>query len=224
MQCPRCGLQNQSGVSACARCGLPVGVPSAPGSYGPPPPGASQLGSTSNVRRASGGASRVAATAALVLAALLALGYAVWSFTGRRGIFSDFATGRAVAVTEARSNDRIDTVLLIGTGVVALLAVAWWVARKFAGQTSGRLPDDLGMALMALGTVVIVVGLVVASRVGGAVDQVTSGDRGVAASVVTGIGFLVLGVGLAMGASAVLHRNPETSDPSPGLVAGHAGW
>ncbi len=160
----------------------------------------------------------------LALAALLALGYSVWSFTGRRGIFSDFATGRTVAVSDARSNDRIDAVLLIVAGVVALVAVAWWVARKFAGQTTGRLSDDLGIALASLGAVVIIVGLVVASRVGGAVDQVTSGERGVAASVVTGIGFLVLGVGLAMGALAVLHRNPETWDPNPGFDGAHERW
>jgi hypothetical protein len=32
MQCPRCGLQNQPGITACARCGLPV--PQAPGGQG----------------------------------------------------------------------------------------------------------------------------------------------------------------------------------------------
>ena len=34
MQCPRCGLQNQPGITACARCGLPV--PKAPGPGRPP--------------------------------------------------------------------------------------------------------------------------------------------------------------------------------------------
>ena len=51
MQCPRCGLQNQPDITACARCGLPVlqgpppgpAAPGGPAGYGPapygPPPG-----------------------------------------------------------------------------------------------------------------------------------------------------------------------------------------
>src|SRR5215216_1001651 len=35
MQCPRCGLQNQPGITACARCGLPV--PNAQSGHSPSP-------------------------------------------------------------------------------------------------------------------------------------------------------------------------------------------
>lgn len=46
MQCPRCGLQNQPDITACARCGLPVpqGPPPQPGSGAAP--GGASTGST----------------------------------------------------------------------------------------------------------------------------------------------------------------------------------
>ena len=46
MQCPRCGLVNTPGISACARCRLPVGQPASPlpDSYHQPPPPAAGTG------------------------------------------------------------------------------------------------------------------------------------------------------------------------------------
>lgn len=321
MQCPRCGLQNQPGVSACARCGLPVQAPAGGGQYAPPPGGggprppyapseqAGQPGGASGwpqpagqpgpppgwpqggnpgaayptggapppqapqppggqasgasapgptpdpylpprpyggrppyagppatgapgwsgsspatVSSSPGRAGRLAATVALALGALLALVYAIWAFTARRGIFSDFASGSTVGVGQAKSNDRTDTILLIVAGVVALVALALWLMRKFGGETQGGLLDNLGLALAGLGALVAIIGLFLASRVSGGSNQAASGDRGVTASLVTGSGFALLALGLVMGLLAVLGGRQRASTSGAAGPGAYPGW
>ncbi len=295
MQCPRCGLQNSPGVTACARCGLPVqsarGGASAPpmqppadyaappggyqpaaGSFvgsppgavtgptqsgyrGPPPgpyaptppraygepvpygarppypqPAGTPPGSASSAASPRS-AGRLITTIALAVAAVLAIGYALWEFTARRGIFQNFVDGRAVSVGDARSNDRLDTTWLIVAGVVALIALALWLMRRVNGETTGGLLDNTGLVLAVLGVVVAVMGLYLASGVGDAVDQATSGQRGVNASLVIGTGFAVLAIGLVLGMLAVrggrAAQAPTTQAPAPSAppaAGSYQGW
>ncbi|MGH3503941.1 MAG: hypothetical protein ACRDQA_24055, partial [Nocardioidaceae bacterium] len=72
---------------------------------------------------------------ALGIAALLSLGYAAWAFTARRSIFADFADGKTVSSSDAKSSDNMDTIFLIVAGVVALLALAFWVFRWVSGKS-----------------------------------------------------------------------------------------
>lgn len=162
---------------------------------------------------------------ALSLGALLSLAYALWAFTARRGIFDDFSAGRNVGVGEAKSNDRIDTLLLIVAGLVALVALALWLMRRFSGETTGGLVDNLGLALAAVGALVALGGLVLASRVGDGADQAASGDRGVTAALVTGSGFTLLALGLLLGLLAVRsHRETPSQSASPAAGGGYPGW
>jgi hypothetical protein len=296
MQCPRCGLQNQPGISACARCGLPVYLPSPgdpyarpPGGQTPPagggsppyPPGATPTqqaggrpqsspplaggprpegptvlsphpgyapsgnyppqggypgppapgaaggpGSAPPAGSApSGSMSQWATRAAVALAALLCLGYALWAFTARRGIFGDFASGRTVGVSAAEANDRIDTSWLIIAGVVTLVALALWLVHRLGRDTERSLLDVGGLVLAGLGTVVVVAGLVLAGRVSAAADSVSAGDRGVTASLVTGSGFMLLGVGLVLGLVALSRHPTAPTVTSSATVAGsYPGW
>lgn len=167
----------------------------------------------------------MAATVALALGSLLSLAYAVWAFTARRGIFSDFAARKPVGVGTAEANDRTDTILLIVAGVVALVAFALWLMRKFGGETAGGLIDNLGIALAALGVVVAVVGLFLASRVADGADQAASGDRGVTASLVIGSGFTLLAIGLLLGLLAVRSRRGTASSSAiPAGGGSYSGW
>ncbi len=305
MQCPRCGLQNSPGISACARCGLPVlppvqGAPYVsappPGAQppyqsppqpmvqppyqsppqpmvqppvnrppsqpvlppgqplptswpqpGPPPspylpPGPSPYGdqrpaygapSTTpwaspgalSTAKSSRGAGRLVALTLLGLGGLLSLAYALWAFTARRGIFADFADGQSVSVDDAKSSDRLDTVFLVVAGLVALVALALWMARRFGGQTGSGLLDKLALALTVLGAAVIVIGLFLTTRVADAGDRVASGDRGVTAAIMLGSGFGLLGIGLLLGLLTVL-GGPRATSPSPAAPApaGYQGW
>jgi hypothetical protein len=161
----------------------------------------------------------------LGLGVLLSLVYTVWALTARRGIFVDFANGNPVGVGEARSNDRIDTTLLVAAGVVALVALALWLVRRFGGETSGGLVDSLGLGLAVLGAVLVVVGLYIASQVGSAADQAASGDRGVTASSVTAGGFALLALGLVLGLLAVRDGRERTrTSASPTSQGAYQNW
>jgi hypothetical protein len=143
-----------------------------------------------------------AALACLIAAAVLCAAYALWAFTARRGIFADFSDGRAVTSSRARANDRIDTVLIVVAGLVAVVAVVWWVTHRV--RRRGGSPAELGgFAVTALGIVIIGVGLSLAGTITDAAGRAAQGDRGVAAALVSGVGFAVLAVGLLLGAATV---------------------
>lgn len=154
-----------------------------------------------------------AAMGCLLLAAVLCAAYALWAFTARRGIFADFSAGRAVTSGRARTSDRIDTVLIVVAGVAAVVAVVWWVTRRVR-RRSGTPAELGGLAVTALGVLIVGVGLSLAGTVTDAATRVAQGDRGVTAAVVSGIGFAVLALGLLAGAATV-RREPLPYRPQP---------
>jgi hypothetical protein len=135
----------------------------------------------------------------LAVGALLGLGYAVWAFTARRGIFADFADGISVTTDDARTSDRIDTVFLIVAGLVAAAALILWVVRLAEGRTRAGVLDLAGLAVAGVGVVVVVVGLFLSSGVSDSGSTVEQGENGVTATVVTGSGFALLAIGLLLG-------------------------
>ncbi|MGH3506443.1 MAG: hypothetical protein ACRDO2_04470, partial [Nocardioidaceae bacterium] len=138
-------------------------------------------------------------TILLALGGLLGLGYAVWAFTARRGIFADFADGVSVSADDARSSDQIDTIFVIIAGLVALAALVLWVVQKAAGKTAGGALELGGLAAAGVGVVLILVGLVLSAGVADGGTTAEQGDKGVTATLVLGAGFTVLAVGLLIG-------------------------
>jgi uncharacterized membrane protein len=189
MQCPRCGLVNDAEAAVCSRCGL--GLPASP-----PPP------------EASGPLLPLLASG---VAAVLALAYTGWAVSGRLGIFAAFAAGRHVSLHDARTNDRVDTVLAAVAGVAVLVALAVWLARRLSAANSQGLLDSLGVTLTGIGALVAVVGLFLAGRVAHEVDEVAAGRSGVTASLVTAMGFGMAAVGLILGLLAARRPSPFRS-------------
>ena len=293
MQCPRCGLQTQPGITACARCGLPVpnaqggrsssqtqptqppsqqpspgqhAGPSSdepttvvprggPGHHQPPPAGQQQgygqqgygqpdggraayqggatpgaawpvatRGETTSSARDNGA---LAAVIALALGALLALVYAVWAFTARRGVFADFSDGNVVSADDAKSSDNLDTFLLIVAALLVIIALALWIMRKVNDRTSGGGLELGGLVATGVGIVVVLVGLFLSSNISDGADQAAQGDKGVTATLVTGVGFLIIAIGLMIGIAAVRgsHDPKSSTAPAYGRPRGsHQSW
>jgi hypothetical protein len=159
------------------------------------------------------------ALVALLLAAVASLVYAVWALTARRAIFSDFSAGRFVGASDAKSSDSIDTILLIVAGVIAVIAVVLWLVRRTTHRTSGGALDIGGLGLSILGLVIVVVGLFLASKITDAVGQPAEGDKGVTATVVIGVGFVVLALGLLIGMATVRGRDDTSWPPNDAYQA-----
>jgi hypothetical protein len=160
----------------------------------------------------------------LVVAAVVSLAYAAWAFTARRAIFADFSAGRNVTADDARASDTIDTFLLVVAGITVVVAVALWLARLAArrGPTGGsRLLT--GLTLTAVGVVVVAVGIWLDGIVTNAPTQSGQGLRGVTATVVCGSGFVVLALGLLIGAT-VVRRPGEAEAPTPPAPATGHPW
>jgi hypothetical protein len=162
------------------------------------------------------------ALSALVVAALLSLGYALWALTARRGIFADFSAGRFVSSNHAKSSDATDTTILVVAGVVSLVALALWVVRRAADKTSGGGVDMSGLALSLVGVVTIAVGLFLSSKISDAAGQAAQGDKGVTATVVIGVGFLALAAGLLLGTFGV--RGPRSAAAGAPAQARYQGY
>lgn len=154
----------------------------------------------------------MAALSALALGGVLALAYAIWAFTARRGVFADFSDGTTVSTDDAKSSDTIDTIFLLVAGLVALIALGLWIARLVGRKSKGDGLDLAGIAVAGIGVVVVLVGLFLASGIADADGQAAQGDKGVTATLITGGGFLVLAVGLLMGLLTV--RGPHKGDTS----------
>jgi ABC-type Fe3+ transport system permease subunit len=170
--------------------------------------------------RSGGGFAR----ACLVIAALCSLAYAVWAFTARRGIFADFSAGRSVTIDDARTSDGIDTALLIVAGVALVGALVTWVVRRARRQASGGW-DMAGLVLIVVGAVIVGLGLWLDSDVTSAATQALMGDRGAAAAVVTGAGFVVVAVGLLVCSTAVGgSRTSAARQPEPGFRGSGRPW
>ncbi len=148
----------------------------------------------------------------LAAGALLSLGYAVWAFTARRGVFADFADGNPVSTDDAKSSDTMDTIFLIVAGVVVLVAIGLWITRLVAKQTDGGGFDLAGLALAGVGVLVVLVGLFLSGGITDADGQAAQGDKGVTATMVMGGGFLLLFLGLLIGTFTV---RGSGSTPAP---------
>lgn len=167
-----------------------------------------------------------ASVIALGLGGVMALAYAVWAFTARRGIFADFADGSSVSTDDAKSSDTLDTVFLVLAGLVALVALGLWITRLIRGTTKGGAIDLAGIAVAGIGLLIVLVGLFLASGIADANGQSAQGDKGVTATLVTGAGFVLLAVGLLMGLMTV--RGPRagfSSSPTGGYPQqGYGNW
>jgi hypothetical protein len=156
---------------------------------------------------------------------LLSLGYAVWAFTTRRRIFQDFADGRSVTIDDAETSDALDTIFLVVAGLIVLIAVGWWLTRMLANTPRGGVLERAGLALVLLGAVVVVIGLVLTGGVTDAADRAAQGANGVTATAVMGGGFALLGVGLVVGLlAAVGQRGGADRSSSTGISPAAPGW
>ena len=152
----------------------------------------------------------------LLLGVLGSAGYAVWAFTARRGIFQDFADGRSVGLGRAHTSDNVDTTLLIIGGILALIALAWWLMRLLTGRARRGVVAVFGLLLGVAGVVCGVVGLVMSDTVQNGPTRIEQGQRAVNATVVTGIGFVAIAVALLLGI-LVARAAPEA--PREGVPA-----
>ena len=195
-----------------------------PGHRAAPTPGSGWPVATHSAAAARRDSGALATVVALSLGALLALTYAVWAFTARRGIFADFSNGTTVTTDDAKSSDNLDTVLLVVAGLLVVVALALWVMRKVNGKTAGGALDLAGLVVTGVGVVVVLVGLFLSSQISDGADQAAQGDRGVTATLVTGSGFLIVAIGLVIGILAVR----GTKDPAPQVygqpAADHPSW
>jgi heme/copper-type cytochrome/quinol oxidase subunit 1 len=147
------------------------------------------------------------------VAALLSVVYALWELTARRGIFADFQAGRAVTLGQARTSDRLDTVLAVVAGVAAVAALVWWVSDR-VHRKSGTRAEACAFVVTVVGAVTIAVGMLLASAVTNAGTQAAQGGRGITAANVLGIGFVVLAAGLLLAAVSV-RRAPARNVSQP---------
>jgi hypothetical protein len=169
----------------------------------------------------------LAAVIALALGALLALVYAVWAFTARRGVFADFSDGKVVSADDAKSSDNLDTFLLIVAALLVIIALALWIMRKVNDKTSGGGLELGGLVATGVGIVVVLVGLFLSSNISDGADQADQGDKGVTATLVTGVGFLIIAIGLMIGIAAVRgsHDPKSSTAPAYGRPRGsHQSW
>jgi hypothetical protein len=157
----------------------------------------------------------------LVVAAVVSLAYAAWAFTARRAIFADFSAGRNVTTDDARASDTIDTFLLVVAGITVVVAVALWLARLARRGTKGGSLLLTGLTLTAVGLVVVAVGIWLDGIVTNAPTQSAQGLRGVTATVVCGSGFVVLALGLLIGATVVRGPGEAQAPTPPGPATGH---
>ncbi len=150
--------------------------------------------------------------------------YAVWAFTARRGIFADFADGRPVSRGDAKTSDNLDTILLVVAGLLVVIAVAIWVARRVNAKTTGNPLDLAGLIAAGIGVLIVCVGFFLSSRISDAADQAAQGDRGVTATLLTGGGFFVVAIGLLIGVLAVRGPRGTRSSGATSHRVGSAGW
>ena len=150
----------------------------------------------------------------LVVAGLVALSYAGWAFTARRGIFADFSSRRAVTSDEAASSDRIDTAWLIVAGVIAAIGLVLWMITVARRRSKLGGAGIVSAALALVGVAIVCIGLVMSNQITGATGTVAQGDRGVTATTVIGGGFVALALGLLLAAVSVLSGRESPTSPT----------
>jgi hypothetical protein len=157
-------------------------------------------------------------TVALVVAAVAGFGYASWALFHRHGIFKDFANGTSsLTVDDAKSSDNIDSVLLVVAFLIIAAAVSWWILLRVGGRTSGGGLELGGFAAVALGLILVVIGLIMSAGVSTDGTQRDEGNKAASAAILYGLGFAVLAVGLVIGAVSL--RRATSAVPPPSAVS-----
>lgn len=214
LQCPRCGLQNQPGITACARCGLPVDI--LPGGRAPQPPSTPQRPPAAPVGGPPPGYGPSPA----------------YGLPPGRGQPSGYGgPGTSPFGPSALLQDRgtLATVGVLGLGALLSLVYALWAftARRgiFADFSNGisvtnqhaTSSDRLDTALLVLGSVAVVaaIALWVARTVNaGSVDGGL--ERGGFAT--TGLGVVLVLVGLYL-SSTIIDAGDQVSQGDRGVTA-----
>ncbi len=223
MTCPRCGGPLPVGARFCPRCGATVAYghppPSPPGQFRPqmspyaptpgqvPPPGTTGNPYQRQRRAPLGEPSIRAARIIQLLAALACLVHGVASMTLRRAAYVDLGAGRGGSA----SSDQLNVVLLSIASLSSLGALA--VALLVLARGRGRSPaSGAGLALFVVGWLVVLVG---AALVAGA-DTQAEASTAAAASVLVGVGFVVVALGhtlLAVGLNAPVQDGSLATAP-----------
>lgn len=210
MQCPRCGAENPSGVTACIRCGLPAYPATQPSPYAAQQPAAAPPSGASTA--ASRSALATIATVLAVLGALVALGYGIYALTARRGIYRDISDDPAsVSSDDASNSDTLNSVLLWVAVVLIVLAVVLWLVALISARRGPGGLGVTGLALVLAGAAAAVLGAVLLNRV----DSASEADDGAGAYILVGVGFVVAAVGLLLGAAALRRAGPSSNGASP---------
>ncbi len=145
----------------------------------------------------------VFARVVLALALVATVVYAVWELTARRAIFADFAAARTVTLDRARTNDRIDNVLLAIAASLAVIALLIWLVRRVRGRTAGGGLDAIGLTLWLLGGIAAAVGLLLLETVDSTGGALAAGRHAETDTIIAGIGFAVVALSLVIGLSSV---------------------
>lgn len=153
------------------------------------------------------------AVVALGLGTLVALGYAAFALTARRGIFADLSDDpSSVSRSVAEDSDSLNALLVSATVLVVVLAVLLWIVALAAGR--GRtLLGWIGLGVAAIGGLVAAGGGAMTSGV----ESASEVDDAVTGYLLVGAGMAVLAIGLALGILALLSsRDASTGDGSSG--------
>lgn len=181
--------------------------------YRPPQPARWQpvVGEPVPDRSEAPSADGFALTITLAVGGLLSVAYGIWALTARRGLFEDFARGSQVDLGTARTSDMVNTVWWITALVVVAIALGWWLLRWFADDSYGGALDTAGIVVVAVGVIVVILGLFLTLGIEGAAGPVDQGRAGATSAAVTGCGFLVIALGLVLGLAALMpDRRTET--------------
>jgi len=187
--------------------------PQQPSPYGGPPYGAS----TGHGSRAyTGGSSRSyglakAASLLSLVGALLALMAGLWEIVFRRGTLADVDDGGEVSTSDLDTSDLITNLTFWAAVVVAVTALVLWIASIISARRGAGALGVAGLALSVVGLGAALVGWFAALT---ALDDRDPGDAATG-YVISGIGMLMLSLGLLLGALALRKAAPGASPAGP---------
>ncbi|WP_370617104.1 hypothetical protein [Mumia sp. Pv 4-285] len=151
------------------------------------------------------------AVVALAIAALVSLGYAIYALTSRRGIFADLADDPgSVSRSVAEDSDSLNSILVVATVVVVLVALALW-AVALAGGRGRTIVGWAGLGVVVLGGIVAGAGAAMTSGVESADDV----DDAVTGYLLVGGGTALVALGLVLGILGILGSRKAPAAPAP---------
>jgi hypothetical protein len=155
------------------------------------------------------------AVVALAVAAVVALGYAVYALTARRGIFADLSDDPgSVSRSVAEDSDALNTILLSATLVVVVVAVALWIV-ALAGGRGRTLLGWTGLGVAVVGGLVAAGGGAMTSGV----ETASEVDDAVTGYLLVGAGMALVAVGFVLGILALLATRGDTTEERSGTSA-----